>query len=121
MEKQIKLLDKQYLETRLREIKDIKAKEVTFDFENSDRPYSKTLYIQFYIKAKDGIDYKVHTLRISDHSQKGCVHTQFLIDPNDFLSKKKKALFMRTIEGCIKKGQKRFFYMEMEKISKGLS
>lgn len=118
MDKQIKLLNKQYLTTKLQEVKEIKRKDLTFDFEDSDRSFSKSLYINFYDRSGDGRDVKVHTLRISDHLIPNCPHTQFIISPNDYLSKKQKAKLIRTVEGCMRRGKDRFFYKEMQKLTK---
>ena len=118
MEKQIKFLNKQYLETRLREIKEIKRKEIFFDIEESDRTFSKSIYVNFYIENADGRKFKNHTLRISDHSLTDCPHSQFIIEPNDFLTKKKKAQFIKAIENSVKKAQTRHLYKIIDKISK---
>ena len=119
MEKQIKLLNKPYLETRLREIKEIKRKEVFWDIEESDRAFSKSIYINFYIESTNGLKWKNHTLRISDHSLTDCPHSQFIIEPNDFLTKKKKIQFIRAIENAIKKAQTKHLFKSLETISKG--
>lgn len=118
MDRQTKLLNKQYLETRLRELKEIRRKEITFDIEESDRAFSKSLYINFYIEGKDGKVYKTSTLRISDHLSSKCPHTQFIIEPNNYLEKKKKTQFMKAVELVVKKARIRFFCKEMEKITK---
>lgn len=118
MDKQIKLLNKDYLSTRIRELKEIKRKELTFEIEESDRAFSKSLYVCFYTTDSSGKPFKTHTLRISDHSSPNCIHTQFIIEPNEDLTKKKKAQFMKILESCVRKGQTRFFYKEMEKITK---
>lgn len=119
MEKQIKLLNKQYLETKLREIKEIKRKEVFWDIEESDRAFSKSIYINFYIENTNGSKWKNHTLRISDHSLIDCPHSQFIIEPNDFLTKKKKSQFAKVLENAIKKAQTKHLFKSLEKISKG--
>ena len=118
MDRQTKLLNKQYLETRLRELKEIRRKEITFDIEESDRAFSKSLYINFYIEGENGKVYKVSTLRISDHLSSKCPHTQFIIEPNNDLGKKKKTQFMKAVELVVKKARIRFFCKEMEKITK---
>lgn len=119
METQIKLLNKQYLDTRIREIKEIRRKEVLFSIEESDRAFSKTLYIRFYTMSSNGKVFKNHTLRISDHEQKDCPHSQFIINPDACLTKKKKEQFMKALEFAIRKAQIRHFYIEMNKISTG--
>ena len=121
MEKQSKFFEKQYLETRLRELKEVKKKEIFFDIEESDRVFSNSLYINFYTTAVGGKKFKNHTLRISDHFQVDCPHTQFIIEPNCVLIKKKKAQFIRAVETAIRKAQTKHFYKEMNKISKEIA
>lgn len=53
MDTQSKLLNKQYLETRIRELKEIRTKELEFTIEESDRVFSKSLYINFWCKGKE--------------------------------------------------------------------
>lgn len=119
METQSKFLNKQYLETRLREIKEIKRKEIFFDIEESNRVFSKSLYINFYSQSLGSKQFKNHTLRISDHIQEDCPHSQFIIEPNGFLTKKKKQQFMRAVETAVKKARIKHFYKELNKISNG--
>ena len=45
METQAKLLNKDYLETRLRDLSVIRKKEFSFKIHESDRALSRTLYI----------------------------------------------------------------------------
>lgn len=119
METQSKFLNKQYLETRLREIREIKRKEITFEIEESDRAFSKSLYVNLYCPSGSGKWFKSHTLRISDHSFEDCPHTQFIIEPSAFLTKKKKQQFVRALETAVRKAKTKHFYKEMENISRG--
>jgi hypothetical protein len=48
METQAKLLNKDYLETRLRDLSVIRKKEFSFKIHESDRALSRTLYIEFW-------------------------------------------------------------------------
>ena len=116
MDLQSRLLDKDYLAIRLQEIKEIRRKELTYKIENSDRINSNSIYIEFYIK--DTIPIKRHTLRISDH-EIDCVHSQFIINPNDDLTKKKKAQFMRALELSVKKALFKDMSKKLDKISSG--
>lgn len=119
LERQSKFFNKQYLETRLGEFKEIKKKEILFKIEESDRVFSKSLYIEFYTMQDFDKGYKNHTLRISDHPLKDCPHTQFIVEPNECLTKKKKAQFVRAVETSIKKAQMRNLYKELGKLTKG--
>lgn len=116
MDKQIKLLDEQYLTTRIRELKDVRKKEVTFKITKSDRECSKTLYICFYLTSSENKNFKGCTLRMSDHFIKNCPHPQFIIEPNEDLTKKKKEHFMRTLENTVKKAHTNLFYTTLDKI-----
>lgn len=118
MERQERLLNQQYLETRIRELKEIRRKEITFEIQESDRAFSKTLYINFYSPSNNGKWFKNATLRISDHELNECPFNQFIIDPSACLTKKKKAELMRNLELAIKKAKSRSFYKEMEKLTK---
>lgn len=117
MENQSKLLSKEYLEIRLKEFKEIEKNEITFSFENSNRAFSNSLYICFYSES-GGKFWKRNTLRISDHFQNGCPHTQFLIEPNRVLSKKIKLKFMRTLNNIIKKCKIKHIYKEFTNLNK---
>ena len=106
MDKQIKLLNKEYLATRIGELKEIKRGEATFKIRNSDRVFSKSIYIEFWLPMS-GTDkfYKGATLRISDHEQENCMFEQIIINPEKPLTKKKKAELVRNLDATIKKAQ----------------
>ena len=87
MEKQEKFLNKQYLETRVREVKEIRQGVVKFEITESDRLFSKTLYVNFYCFGEKGKWFKNHTLRVSDHNFEDCPHTQFIVEPTEDLTK----------------------------------
>lgn len=103
MDKQDKLLDKRYLETRIREIKAVRDKEVFFEIRNSDNENSISLYVNFFCKDAHGRKTKAYTLRISDHSLQDRPCLQFIIDPTDFLTKKKKQQFMNAVERAVQR------------------
>ena len=117
MELQSKLLNKQYLETRIRELKDIRNKDFTFDIKESDRVFSRSLYVNFYRKGVNIEHYKCATLRISDHEQEDCMFDQLIVRPNDTLTKKKKAELMRLLEQTIRKGKTKFVYSTLKKLT----
>lgn len=117
MELQSKLLDKEYIKTRLQEIPEIKRKDVSFRFHDSDRPKSISLYIELWVYGYNTeYGYKNKTIRISDHKI-DTPHTQFIIDPNAELTKKKKSLFMRTLEKGVKMALERSFYKKLNNLS----
>ena len=116
MDKQSRLLDEDYLTIRIQELKPIRRKELQFRIENSNRIYSKTKYIIFY--TNDGHTYKAHTLRISDHQQLHCVHSEFLVKPEEDLTKKKKESFMKALELATKKALEKTMYKGLKEISK---
>lgn len=106
METQARLLNKEYLETRLRDFNAIRRKELVFEIHESDRVLSKTLYVEFWEKNGDK-NIKLKTIRISDHSIDNCPHIQFIIKPYDFLTKKKKQQFIKCVENTIKSAKRR--------------
>lgn len=115
METQSKFLNKEYLETRLRDFSAFKKHELTFRIHESDRTFSKTLYIEFW--AVDGEKhYKQKTLRISDHLLADCPHIQFIIEPQDCLTKKKKQKFVRVIEDVISLSKHKSLYHKLENL-----
>ena len=116
MDRQSKFLDKEYLETRLRDFSAIKKHELYFQIHESDRVLSKTLYIEFWVKD-GGKNFKQRTIRISDHSI-DCPHTQFIIDPYACLTKKKKQQFIRLVESAIKVSKKKNLYRKLENLQK---
>lgn len=116
METQSKFLDKQYLETRLGEFKEIKRKEIVCEVYESNRVLSNSMYISFYVRGSNGGNFKQQTLRISDHPLKDNNHPQFIIDPRAIMTKKKKKQFVSMIESCIKKANTKQFYKELNKI-----
>lgn len=118
METQSKFLNKQYLETRLWGIREIKRKEIKFEIEESDRAFSRTLYVNFFCLGLDNKWFKNHTLRISDHSLADSLHTQFIVKPNEYMTKKKKQQFITAIELAIRKAKSRNFRLEMRNISR---
>lgn len=115
MDTQAKLLDKNYLETRLRDLSVIRKKEFIFKIKESDRVMSKTLYVEFWSKDVDKF-YKQETIRISDHWQENCVHEQFIVSPYDFLTKQKKQQFLKAIENIVKKAQRRSLYKKLNNL-----
>ena len=117
MEKQDRFLDKSYLETRIREFDEIKNGELCFKIKNSDRAKSKTLYVLFYCESL-GSWYKNHTLRISDHFLPNYIQTQFLIDIDKPMTKKKKDEFIYQVNASIRKAKTRRFCKTLEKVSK---
>lgn len=95
IETEAKLLDINYIETRLRDIKEIRNKEIFYNIEKSNRPDSKSIYVYFHYDI-----YTTH-MRISDHSIQTPV-VQFIVNPFNVLNKKKKELFMRTLLNSVK-------------------
>lgn len=100
IEKNLKLetifLSPEYLETRLRDFKDVKSKKVKFVITKSNREDSRTLYVQFWVGNR-----KVSQLRVSDHII-NTSDTQFIV-ADTILTKKKKAQFVRLVEKSIQR------------------
>ena len=119
MDTQSKLLNKQYLETRIRELKEIRTKELDFTIEESDRAFSKSLYINFWCKGKGIEHFKISTLRVSDHEQETCPFVQFIVYPNNILTKKKKAELMRLLQETIRKGKTNFVKKTINMLTMG--
>ena len=116
MDRQSKFLSKEYLETRLRDFSAIKKHELYFQIYESNRVLSKTLYIEFGVKDGNK-NFGQQTIRISDHII-DCPHTQFIIDPYAYLTKKKKQQFIRLVESAIKLAKRKSLYHKLENLTK---
>ena len=99
-------LSPEYLETRLRDFKDVKSKKVKFVITKSNREDSRTLYVQFWVGNR-----KVSQLRVSDHII-NTNDTQFIV-ADTILTKKKKAQFVRLVEKCIQKAYDKHLKLAM--------
>ena len=116
MDTQNKLLDKNYIVTRVQEIKEIRTKELGFEIYNSDRKQSKSIYVSFYSQNANGARFKGHTLRISDHLVRDCPHSQFIVCPNEYLTKKVKEKFMRSLQTTIRKTKTKSLNWKLDKM-----
>lgn len=99
-------LSPEYLETRLRDFKDVKSKKVKFVITKSNREDSRTLYVQFWVGNR-----KVSQLRVSDHII-NTSDTQFIV-ADTILTKKKKAQFVRLVEKSIQKAYDKHLKLAM--------
>lgn len=115
MDKQSKFFDKNYLTTRLRDFPAIKNKSVWFEIGDSNRAFSKTIYIYLYTSKELKAE---HAVRISDHPHEQAGQTQFLINPDEFLTKKKKQEFIRIVEHVIKRAKQNTTRYYLKKVSK---
>lgn len=110
METENKLLDIEYLETRIKELKEIKSGAFAYKIEKSNRENSNSVYIRFYqvrINKGEKHFFGAKSLRISDHRTKEKnYHTNFYIDPNAILTKSKKERFIATLRNCLKFSRK---------------
>ena len=96
MDLEDKFLDAAYLETRVRDLKEIKRGDLDFFIEKScNAPKSKSLYIIF---CKGG--WNAATLRVSDHIV-NTTQVQFIVTEGDILKKKKKEEFARLLEKVV--------------------
>lgn len=99
-------LSPEYLETRLRDFKDVKSKKVKFVITKSNREGSRTLYVQFWVGNR-----KVSQLRVSDHII-NTSDTQFIV-ADTILTKKKKAQFVRFVEKSIQRAYDKHLKLAM--------
>ena len=99
-------LSPEYLETRLRDFKDVKSKKVKFVITKSNREDSRTLYVQFWVGNR-----KVSQLRVSDHII-NTSDTQFIV-ADTILTKKKKAQFVRLVDKSIQKAYDKHLKLTM--------
>ena len=105
METELKFLDKNYVETRIREIKEIRSKQVAYKITSSNRENSKSLYVRFYkvgLKGDEKKFFAVSGVRLSDHILTDYPFKQFIVNPDMQLCKKRKEIFIRTLESAVK-------------------
>ena len=70
METELKFLDKNYIETRIREIKEIRSKEISYNIQSSNNEGSLSVYVKFYKVNKKGDNltfFGGKQVRLSDH------------------------------------------------------
>lgn len=114
MECEEKFLDKGYLETRVRDLREIKRGDLDFSVEpscNADKG-SKSLYIHF---RKGNLN--LYDLRVSDHSI-NTRQTQFIVTEGEILTKKKRGQFTRLLEKAVKMARKDLLKVQLGKIGK---
>lgn len=117
IETEMKFLDKDYIEAKLKEIPKIENHRVSYHIKESDRSYSKTIYINFYIKIK-GVWLKEHTLRISDHLVPRTHYPTFLIKPSKQLTPKRKQQFVKVLENAVEWTCVKHFKFAMRSVQK---
>lgn len=98
MDKQLKLFNKEYVESQVRQVKEVRHKQLKFKITESDRAFSKSIYVNFYWQSIDKVWLKGCALRISDHIIDKDLHKTFLIKPENFLDIKTKMKFARALE-----------------------
>jgi len=118
METQIKLFNKAYVESQVRQIKEVRHKQLKFDIQESDRAFSRTLYVSFFFNSVDNKWLKGCTLRISDHLLPNELYKTFLVKPNDFLDKKTKAKFIRALELVASDTSKKSVRKNLDRLTK---
>lgn len=116
MELQSKFLNKEYLDIRIKEFDEIKNKEFEYIIKKSNRALSKSLYVEFCLN-NNGFRFKVATLRVSDHRLEKCMHTQFIINPLEVLTKSKRKSFVKIINRLFKKGRQKMLDIKLYNIS----
>lgn len=111
MDYEEKFLDKSYLETRIRDFKEIKNGDFEFCVERSKNyPESASLYVHFKRGA-----WNIAELRVSDHSV-NTAQTQFIVERGVILGKKKKEQFVRLVEKVIGVAKKKILAQALYKI-----
>lgn len=111
MDYEEKFLDPAYLETRIRDFKEIKRGDLEFSVVRScNYPESASLYVKFMRG-----NWIISELRVSDHLVK-TEQTQFIVSRGGILTKKKKEQFVRLVEKCIKVAKKKIFAQAMHRV-----
>lgn len=111
MDYEEKFLDPAYLETRVRDFKEIKRGDLEFKIVRScNYPESASLYLKFTRG-----NWIISELRISDHSV-NTKQTQFIVERGQILTKKKKDTFVRLVEKCIGVARRKILAQALHKI-----
>ena len=111
MDYEEKFLDPAYLETRVRDFKEIKRGDLEFSIVRScNYPETASLYVKFMRGA-----WIISELRVSDHSIK-TTQTQFIVTRGEILTKKKKDTFVRLVEKCICVAKRKILTQALHKI-----
>ena len=111
MDYEEKFLDPAYIETRVRDFKEIKRGDLDFKvFRSSNYPESASLYIKFMRGA-----WIISELRVSDHIIE-TKQTQFIVERGAILTKKKKDAFIRLVEKCIGTAKRKILTQALYKI-----
>ena len=121
IEMEARLLDEDYVRVRLNDITEIKHKEIKVNIYHSDNIDSNSIYLDFYCKDTQEQNFKWNrccTLRISDHHLPTYKSTQFIIDCGKVLTKKKKELFFRTLQNCVRKAKNKHLEYEYKSLQK---
>ena len=119
IERETKFLDKNYIEAKLKEIPKIENGRVSYHIKDSDRSYSNTIYVNFYVKI-NGKWLKEHTLRISDHLVPKTHYPTFLIKPEKKLTPERKKTFFRQLENAVEWTCVKHFKFAMRNVQKEL-
>lgn len=102
METESKLLNIEYIETKIKELEEIKLGHVAYKIEKSNRENSNSIYVRFYktnlVKGETHFYAFNESLRISDHYLANSPSKQFIVEPDAILTKKKKETFVRTLK-----------------------
>lgn len=121
METEAKFLDVNYVETRIREFKDIRSRQVAFKVERSNRENSNSIYVRFYLTRINKGEERFFAgsgVRISDHYLNDYPHKQFIVDTSMPLTKGRKAIFIKTLEKALKLTIKTSFMVNLNNLSK---
>lgn len=120
MDKQEKLLDIEYIENRLKEFSQIKTNRLNYTIRKSNREESKSIYISFWFVMLGNKISRQNQLRISDHQTRNLNLLDFVVNPDEILTKNKKKQFMNFLEKGILYALKqnfKFVINNLEKIS----
>ena len=118
MDTQMKLFDEAYVESQVRQVKEVRQKKIDFGIYKSDRVFSRTIYVNFICNAVDGTLLKGCTLRISDHLLPNETHRTFLVKPDNFLDKKTKEKFRKALELTASDTIKKSIRKNLDKLSR---
>lgn len=116
--KESEFLKPEFLERILKEFPALAEKQISYEIYGSNRKWSRTIYIKFFIQ----INYKQFvvgkTLRISNHRLQKNVHKQFIVDMDADVVEHRMDIFRRTVQNCINETRKKTLYFVFKKINK---
>lgn len=107
-----------FLEKILQEFPELVNGHLKYEIYGSNRKWSRTIYIKFFMPLNYNHRIEGKTLRISNHRHKKNVHKQFIIDTEAEIVGHRMDVFKRTVQNCINETRQKILYFSFKRINK---